>query len=484
VDSFQAAAVKKRRPGTGNPQEQLPSPESLSRFIGRPGMGKSTVRSQDKIIDNSWICNKITVYLLIMWENIQIKRFIGKLLPSDDERILILLTGARQTGKTTLLKLTYPGLAYFNLDAIEYREQLRQLSTFSWGRDVGNAVLDEIQKEPGLFDKIKYAFDEGNIRFSALSGSAQLLLMKKVKETLAGRVRVFELFPLMLSELVYYAEDNIPVLLIDELLQCKEASLVFEKRASVLLGDKWNKLVETEEYLIKWGGMPALTAIRDESEKRAWLRDYSLTYLERDLSDLARLNDLMPFRKFQQLAALRTSNLLAYSELARDAGIGIETARRYLEYLRLSYQTILLPPYQKNLTSRLIKTPKLFWLDNGLARHLSGLGFDIINGQLYENYVASELFKYFRSSQKPEMLSFYRTRSGMEVDFCIETGGGLMGIEVKNRQTINKTDYSSLRRLQEVSGQNWLCGLLVYKGNQIVRLDEKLWAVPSCRLFS
>jgi predicted AAA+ superfamily ATPase len=419
-----------------------------------------------------------------MWDKIHIDRIIKNRLPSVEERVLVLLTGARQTGKTTLLKLSYPTLSYFNLDAIEYREQLSRVSTFSWGRDVGNAVIDEMQKEPELFDKIKFAFDEREISFSALSGSAQLLLLKKVKETLAGRVTIFELFPLMLCELVYSGEEKIPQLLIDELIRCKYASSVFESKPAVLLGSKWDKSFEPEEYIIRWGGMPALINIKDEIRKRAWLRDYLVTYLERDLGDLARMNDLMPFRKFQQLAALRSSNLLAYSELARDAGIGTETARRYLEYLRISYQAVLLPPYHKNLTSSLVKTPKLFWLDNGLLRQLSGLGFDVMNGQLYENYVASEMIKYFRTAQKTEALSFYRTRSGMEVDFCIETDGGLIGIEVKNRQTIDRSDFSSLKRLQEASHENWLCGLLVYRGNQIIKLGENLWAVPSCRLFS
>ncbi len=420
----------------------------------------------------------------MMRENIQINRIIRNLLPSVGERILVLLTGARQTGKTTLLKLSYPSLTYFNLDAIEYREQLSRVSTFSWGRDVGNAVIDEIQKEPELFDKIKFAFDERDINFSALSGSAQILLLKNVKETLSGRVTIFELFPLMLCELVHSGEEKIPRLIIDELIGCKEASDVFESKPAVLLGSKWDMSFQPEEYLIRWGGMPALINIIDEVRKRAWLRDYLATYLERDLRDLARMNDLMPFRKFQQLAALRSSNLLSYSELARDSGIGTETARRYLEYLRISYQAVLVPPYHKNLTSSLIKTPKLYWLDNGLLRQLSGLGFDVQNGQLYENYVASEMIKYFRSTQKMEALSFYRTRSGMEVDFCLETEGGLIGIEVKNRQTVDRSDCSSLKRLQEASHKNWLCGLVVYRGNQIIKLDEKLWAVPSCRLFS
>jgi predicted AAA+ superfamily ATPase len=419
-----------------------------------------------------------------MWDKIQINRIIKNRLPSAEERVLLLLTGARQTGKTTLLKLSYPELSYFNLDAIEYRDQLSQISSFSWGRDVGNAVIDEIQKEPELFEKIKFAFDEREISFSALSGSAQILLLKKVKETLAGRITIFELFPLMLCELVHSEGEQIPKLLLDELIESGQSSSVFESKPAVLLGSKWDNLFNHEEYLIRWGGMPALINIKDEVRKSAWLRDYLVTYLERDLSDLSRMNDLMPFRKFQRLAALRSSNLLAYSDLARDAGIGTETARRYLEYLRISYQAILLHPYHKNLTSSLIKTPKLYWIDNGLLRQLSGMGFEVMNGQLYENYIASEIIKYFRTTQRREALSFYRTRSGMEVDFCIETKGGLIGIEAKNRNTIGTSDFSSLKRLKEASKDNWLCGLLVYRGNQIIQLDEKLWAVPSCRLFS
>lgn len=419
-----------------------------------------------------------------MQENLHVKRTIKRLLPSITERVLLLLTGARQTGKTTLLRSNYPTLPYFNLDAIEYREQLSHISTFSWGRDVGNAVIDEIQKEPGLFDKIKFAFDEKEITFSALSGSAQVLLLKKVKETLSGRVTIYELFPLMLCELLSPEEEKHPVLLLDELTGTRDAFSVLENKPAVLIGEKWDKAFQSEEYLIRWGGMPALINIKSEEKKRRWLRDYAVTFLERDLMDLSRMNDLMPFRKFQQLAALRASNLLSYSELSRDAGIGIETARRYLEYLRISYQVVLLPPYNKNLTSSVIKTPKLYWLDNGLLRHLSGLGFDVMNGQLYENYIASEIIKYFRTVQKTETLSFYRTRSGMEVDFCIETPGGLIGIEVKNRQTVDRSDYSSLKKLQEVSQNNWLCGLLLYRGNKIIRLDTKLWALPSYRLFS
>lgn len=419
-----------------------------------------------------------------MWENIQLNRLVKVGLPKSNEHIIVLVTGARQTGKTTLLRSVYPELSYFNLDAVEFREQLKQISTFAWAKDVGNSVIDEIQKEPELMNKIKFAFDEGNLNFTALSGSAQILLLKNTRETLAGRVMLLELFPLMLSELIHGQETEIPIPIIGKLLKTDSPSDILRKLPSTLLGDYWDTSKSAEDYILKFGGMPALLHIPDQDKKSGWLRDYSIAYLERDLNDLARLNDLMPFKTFQQLAALRSANLLSYSELSRDAGIGIETARRYLEYLRLSYQSILLQPYHKNLTSMLVKTPKLYWLDNGLMRQLAGYGFDLMNGQIYENHVAAELVKYFRTVKSEAKLSFYRTRSGMEVDFIIETNGKLIGIEVKNRDSINKKDYTSLNKLKESAGEDWILGIILYRGNEINEVSEGIWSIPSCRFFS
>jgi predicted AAA+ superfamily ATPase len=419
-----------------------------------------------------------------MWENIQLNRLIEAGLPQSDKHTIVLLTGARQTGKTTLLRTVYPELSYFNLDAVEFREQLKRISTFAWARDVGNAVIDEIQKEPGLMDKIKFAFDEGDLNFTALSGSAQLLLLKSTRETLAGRIMLLELFPLMLSELIYGQEAEFPVPLIGKLINSSSPSEILMKLPSTLLGEKWDVANSAEEYILKFGGMPALLHIPNQEKKTGWLRDYSISYLERDLRDLARLSDLMPFKTFQQLAALRSANLLSYSELSRDAGIGIETARRYLEYLRLSFQAILLQPYHKNLTSMTVKTPKIYWLDNGLMRQLTGYGFDLMNGQIYENYVAAELVKYLRTIKSEAKLSFYRTRSGMEVDFIIEANGKLIGIEVKNRSTINKKDYSPLNKLKESADKDWILGIVLYRGNEIKKVSEGIWSIPSCRFFS
>ena len=419
-----------------------------------------------------------------MWENLQIKRVISQHLPDIANRQLLLITGARQTGKTTLVKEQYKDLPYYNLDAVEFRDQLSSISTFSWADEVGVSIIDEIQKEPGLFDKIIYSFDEGTLKFSVLTGSSQILLLKKVRETLAGRITLRELFPFMLCELINPDGIKSGSVLLSRLITEKNPDETFAAKDSVLIGKAWNLAKSAEDRLNVWGGMAPLIHIGDPQNRRFWLKDYATAYLERDLADLASLNDLKPFRKFRQIAALRAANLISYTELAKDSGIGIETARRYLEYLRISYQTFLLQPFRKNLTSSIIKTPKLYWFDNGLLRHLSGFGFEIDTGQLFENYVASELMKFIRTNRLDINLTFYRTRSGMEIDFILETNNGIIAIEVKNRDSVSLSDFTNIKRLAGAAGEEWLGGIVVYRGNKIRQFNHGLWAVPASRLFS
>jgi hypothetical protein len=214
-----------------------------------------------------------------------------------------------------------------------------------------------------------------------------------------------------------------------------------------------------------------------------WLRDYEYTYLERDLSDLARLDDLEPFRKFQRLSALRSGKLLQYSELARDAGVSVDTARRYLEYLRISYQSILLQPYHRNITSSVIKTPKLYWVDMGILRQLTGFRGEP-TGDLYETFVVGEIFKWMKTVQRAGELYFYRTRSGLEVDLLLETQQGIIGMEIKSRDTVTGADLRPLRDVASGLGSQWRGGLIIYRGNEIRKIAEpSIWAVPSRRLF-
>jgi hypothetical protein len=175
--------------------------------------------------------------------------------------------------------------------------------------------------------------------------------------------------------------------------------------------------------------------------------------------------------------------LLNYSEIARDAGISVDTARRYLEYLRISYQTVLLQPYYRNLTSSIVKTPKLFWADVGIWRQLTGYRGEI-TGQLYETMVVGEMIKWLRTSQCEAELYFYRTRAGMEIDLLLESPAGVIGIEIKSRPTVSEKDAASLRALAQTLSGKWRGGLVLYTGDRITRIDSPdIWALPSMRLF-
>lgn len=419
-----------------------------------------------------------------MSEIIQKPRVLGSFLPSSKKKRLVLLTGARQTGKTTLALRKYPDVRYISLDAPENREAIRSMPTASWSRSVGNAVIDEAQKEPSLFEKVKFAFDRGDISFSLLLGSSQILLLKKIRESLAGRISVYELWPLLMGELTSESDTQIPSPpLLDRLFSSQDLKRIFQDVPEVLLVSDNGRIQEAEKHLLQWGGMPALLPLPAE-ERWKWLKDYQFTYLERDLGDLARLDDLVPFRIFQKLAALRSAKLLNYSELARDASLSVDTAKRYLEYLTLSYQTALLQPYHRNITSSVIKTPKLYWLDIGIVRSLSGFRGDL-SGEIYETMVVSEIIKWMKTVQRQEEIYFYRTRSGLELDILLQTEKGLIGMEIKARTAVASTDLKAMREVAKGLGKEWRGGLVVYLGNTIQKVGEpNLWAIPSRRLFT
>ena len=410
-----------------------------------------------------------------------IPRFLTQRLPTSAERRLVLITGARQTGKTTLAQHTYPDLNYISLDEVEARLRIRDLPARAWAQSVGASILDEAQKEPGLFEKLKFAYDRGDIDFSVLLGSSQILMLKRIRETLAGRVFVFELWPLLFAEMI--AEGELSPPLFDLLLtETGTADELLSPQPAVLLGDVAFETAKWLGYALRWGGMPGLLALR-ESERQDWLRSYAITYLERDLSDLAQLHDIVPFRRFQRLAALRSGQLLTYADLARDAGVSPGTAKNYLHYLGLSYQTFLLPPFFSNRTKRLVKSSKLYWSDVGLWREQTGM-WGGVSGALLETFVVAECYKWIKTMRPSADLTFYRTHGGAEIDLIVSTERGVWGIEVKTSRQVSRSQTRSLRGFAEQMGEQWRGGLVIYLGEMLQRIDQNIWAVPVARLFS
>ena len=419
-----------------------------------------------------------------MWSETQRFRWLSTRLPGSEKRRIVVLTGARQTGKTTLARKTWPDLLYLNLDDLEERERIREVAAPAWGRTVGPGLLDEAQKEPSVFEKVKFAFDAGELDFSVLLGSSQILLLKKVRETLAGRTFLYELWPLMPSEIRSPAHRPPPPPLLDKILKTQNRlEEVLEKEPQVLTGRESTERKESLAWLALWGGMPELLRLSEE-DRRLWLRSFRQTFLERDLSDLARLSDLDPFQKLQRLAMLRTGCILSHSELARDGSLSPSTVRRYLEYLRISYQVTLLPPWRTNLTSRIVKSPKLYWCDLGILRQATRQ-WGPLTGPLFETLVVSEIQKWCSTMALDVELFFYRTRSGMEVDLLVETSQGILGFEIKKGENPGPGDFAPLRKVAQALGERWLGGAVIY-GGEVLRPRDRafdLWEIPAHYLF-
>jgi hypothetical protein len=419
---------------------------------------------------------------------LQLKRHLGVRLPPSTDRRLVLVTGARQVGKTTLVRQVYGGVRYISLDSPEDRQALRAIPAARWATDVGPAVLDEAHKEPSIFEKVKYAYDAEGIGFTALLGSAQILMLERVRETLAGRVFVYELWPLTLAEIAAGGDEPAVPLLARLLEAGRPIGALLGGEPARLLGDDEARRLGAAEHLAAWGGMPELLRLEDEA-RRDWLRSYHATYLERDLGDLVRLRDLGPFSTFQRLAALRTAGVLSYADLARDAGTSPATARSYLEYLRISYQAFLLPPFARNATSAVVKAPKLHWVDVGLARHfwgMAGVRGAAMPGPLFETLVVAEAVKLVRTLGLSAEPAHYRTRSGMEIDLLLTTSAGTIALEAKGRESAASADFRSLRAFGDALGADFLGGIVVTRGGALGVLpgDPRCWAVPLHRLMS
>jgi len=410
---------------------------------------------------------------------IWLPRYLSERLPKEaPPRRLVVLTGARQVGKTTLARRLYENrYRYFNLDSAGERLRLERVPAEAWGQTVGEAVFDEIQKAPDLLEKIKWAYDAREIDFSVLLGSSRILLLSKIKETLAGRIFLYELWPLTLGELApFYGAPFPGKPLLAALLENLNQAPEILSGLPAPVGEEVGRLRTALEHLLTFGGLPTLLEYPTE-ERFAWLEAYQSTYLERDLADLARLRDLEPFLLCHRLSALRAARILSYSELARDAGLSVATVRRYLYYLELSYQILFLPAWTENPTVRLVKSPKLIWLDAGLQRVLSGQ-LQGLTGDQYENAITGQILATLRSLGVRFSAFYLRTAGGLEVDLLLETLAGFVAVEMKARERVYRKDATPIERSRRLFGDRLRLGLVIYRGEEIFPITELVWAVP------
>jgi predicted AAA+ superfamily ATPase len=407
-------------------------------------------------------------------------RFLSRRLPAATaSRRLVVLTGARQVGKTTLARGLYGGgLRYLNFDSAGERERANAVPAEGWGRAVGPAILDEVQKAPAVFDKVKWAYDEGQIGFSLLLGSSRILLLDQVRESLAGRTFLYELWPLTAGELAPFFGGAAPEHPLIERLadQPDQAGGILRPLEDGVVGPLAGAAQAAVGHLLDWGGMPPLLQYPPE-DRLAWLDSYQATYLERDLADLAQLRNLDAFALCHRLAALRAGQILSYSELARDAALPVSTVRRYLRYLELSYQTFPLPAWSDNAGSRLVKAPKLIWIDAGIQRILAGQTAGL-RGEQYESALVAQSLTTLWSLGARFRPSYLRTAGGLEVDLILETEAGLLAVEIKARPAVTRHDATPIEKARRFFGERFRAGIVLYRGQRVERLGEATWAVP------
>lgn len=364
-----------------------------------------------------------------------IGRHLEKYLKRDAAFYPVLtLTGPRQSGKTVLARAAFPRHSYVNLEEMESRQFAREDPKGFLARHSGPTIIDEAQRVPEFFSALQVAVDADPApgRF-VLTGSHNFLLMKEVSQTLAGRCGVLHLLPFSRAELEGQIQREPP-----------SPATLFENRRTTR--ELWTTILTGFYPRIHDRGIPP----------DVWMPDYVQTYLERDVRDLAAVGSLETFGRFLALAAGRAGQLLNYSSLANDCGISVDTARRWISILLASFIIFLLQPHRANFNKRVIRSPKLYFWDTGLACHLlrlreaRQLEAHPLRGALFENYVIAEVAKTYRHHRQTPPLFFWRDRTGHEVDLLVEESATLHPVEIKAGQTVSTGMLDGLR---------WWCGL-------------------------
>lgn len=385
----------------------------------------------------------------------------------------VLINGARQTGKSTLVKWLaenhYPA-TYFNLDNATTLAMARLDPTQFIGSIDAPTIIDEIQRVPALLLAIKESIDNNRHpgRF-LLTGSANVLQLPKISDSLAGRMEIINLWPLSQGEI-----NNTTDGFIDQIFK-KTFSLQVDKTLAR------NTLIEN----ILLGGYPEILTRQTIERRYAWYNSYITAILQRDIRDIAHIEGLTQLPRLLSLLATRTGCLLNVADIARLSTIASTTLNRYLTLLQTIFLIYLMPAWSNNYGKRIIKAPKLYLCDTGLSAHLSGITTERIHrdngllGPLLENFVAMELVKQLGWSKIQAKLFHYRTTTGQEVDFILENAeGACVGIEVKASATLSAKQCQGLLHLAEILGEKFVRGIVLYTGQEILPLRKNLYAVP------
>ena len=383
---------------------------------------------------------------------------------------VVLLCGARQVGKSTLVLSLCEH--YITLDDITQLDGARA-DPKRFIQDLPRPiVIDEIQKAPELLPAIKEEVDRKRKNGDfLLTGSANLLGYKKVTESLAGRMGVMELLPLSCREMANRADAN----LADDLFSAEWPNNKTPQSSNLLL-----------DSLLQ-GGYPELQRIHTQRGRNLWFSSYVSTYIERDVRDIGELRHIDRFIHLLNILAPRSATLLNKAELSRTAGIEQKTLTNYLSLLEMVFQIKRIQPYSANLGKRFVKSPKLFFTDSGVLCHLLGLNSketlrnSSYYGAILETFVFTELLKAVQYSESPTRLWHYRTSDQHEIDLLIERDGKVIPVEIKAAKTVRKKDFKHIEDLQS-RNSTVKNGVIFYQGEQLVPFGKN-YAMPILMLF-
>ncbi len=362
---------------------------------------------------------------------------------------VVFVTGARQVGKTSILTHMYPDYAYVTLDDPDRAAEAENAPSDFLGSFTCPVIIDEAQYVPGLFRHIKIIVDKAKEHGQFfITGSQNFSLMQNLTESLAGRCGIVSLQPLSVNEL-----------------------------------KKSGAMPSIGKY-ISIGGFPALYAVKNINV-RHWYPSYIATYLERDVRNIINIGNLRDFNRFLRASAARTAQTLSLSDLARDVGVAPNTIKSWISVLQASNIIYLLEPYYRNIGKRLVKSPKLYFLDTGLAAHLTGLYSwqeifkSPLAGALWETYAFNQIFRcLLRHGISSPPLYYWRTKNGREADFIIEKGGRFIAFEAKLSGSPKTDDLKGFRALEEYYGTGSLIkGFLICRISKAFSITKNVRAI-------
>jgi len=399
-----------------------------------------------------------------------------KLQEALQDSPVVLIHGPRQCGKTTLARTLEEkdGYSYISFDN-DIQRSAAQSDPVSFVADLPDlCILDEVQRVPALFTSIKANVDNDRRpgRF-IFTGSANILMLPKIADSLAGRMEILRLYPLAQAEL----NNSRPGVLGDLF------GNQFKSR-------KGNRLGIDLARLIVGGGYPAALSRKSNKRSATWYRDYIESLIVKDVQEYARISSLDTLPRLMEMASSQTARLLNIANLASPFELTRPTIKEYLTLLESLFLLDRVPAWHRNRLNRLIKTPKLHIGDTGVGCAILGVDADALwedrklLGQMLESFVFQELRKLASWQEEPVRFSHFRNKDGVEVDLVLESGRQVVGIEVKAAATVTADDFKSLRKLKEAVGKPFQCGAVLYDGDVTVRFGEDLVAVPVERLWA